>query len=262
MDTTIFYDITFTHSTEKEIIYQIEKNSNARIVRAKPDSKIYHFLNAFCITEFNDSPDLKKCYQSNRSVNLCDGVSVAIFHRLFLNKSINRIRGGDFLRNLLNYSPERKFKIGVLGGSSDSLKGIVSSVHDIFPNSNIVYAYEPPFAEVADYPINSICQGLQAAELDLCLVAIGTPKQDLLADILSKQVDIDFFCIGAGLEFVLGRKKEAPKVMQNLGLEWLFRLISEPRRLGKRYLIGIPKFISIIFSFYLLKNISSKKTAL
>jgi len=259
MFTTIFYDITFTHSTERDIIHQIEENSNARIAKTKPNSRVYHFLNAFCVTEFHDSPELKECYKSNRSVNLCDGVSLAIFHRLFLNTSVNRIRGGDFLRALLNFSPERKFKIGVLGGGSDSLKGIVSSVHDKFPNSNIAYAYEPPFSEVAEYPINSISQGLKAAELDLCLVAIGTPKQDLLAEILSKQVDIDFFCIGAGLEFVLGRKKEAPKVLQNLGLEWFFRLVSEPRRLGRRYLIGIPKFISLILSFYLLKNKAYKR---
>ena len=254
MFTTIFYGITFTHCTEIEIIHQVEKNSNSRIDGNRPESRIYHFLNAFCITEFSELSDLKTCYKSDKSVNLCDGASIAIFHRLFLKKSIKRIRGGDFLRTLLNHSPERKFKIGVLGGSNYSLKEIVSSVHDIFPNSNIVYAYEPPFAEVSEYPIDRISQELKAAELDLCLVAIGTPKQDLLADLLSKQVDIDFFCIGAGLEFVLGRKKEAPKVLQSLGLEWLFRLINEPKRLGKRYLIGIPKFILVIISFYLVKG--------
>jgi N-acetylglucosaminyldiphosphoundecaprenol N-acetyl-beta-D-mannosaminyltransferase len=223
-------------------------------MKKTPDSKVYHFLNAFCITEFHESNEIKNCYQDYKSVNLCDGISIAMSHKLFVGTSIKRIRGGDFLRTFLKSASNSTIRIGILGGNNNSIHEIISSVSSQFSNLKIVFAYEPPFTEISKYPIKEITKKLEAAKLDVCLVAIGTPKQDVLARILSEQVDIDFFCIGAALEFLIGSKKEAPKLLQNLGMEWLYRLSTEPRRLGKRYLIGIPKYLKVILNFYLVKG--------
>lgn len=254
MITTSFFDIPFAHFTSDDIIQRIVKNSSVRKIKKTPESKVYHFLNAFCITEFHESNEIKKCYQDNKSVNLCDGISIAISHKLFVNTSIKRIRGGDFLRTFFKSVSNSTIRIGILGGNNNSMQEIISSINSQFSNLKIVFAYEPPFTEISKYPIKEITQKLEAAELDVCLVAIGTPKQDVLARILSEQVEIDFFCIGAALEFLIGSKKEAPKMLQNLGLEWLYRLITEPKRLGRRYLIGIPKYLKVVLNFYLIKG--------
>jgi N-acetylglucosaminyldiphosphoundecaprenol N-acetyl-beta-D-mannosaminyltransferase len=254
MITTSFFDIPFTHFTSEEIIQRIVKNSSVRKMKNTPESRVYHFLNAFCITEFHESNEIKKCYQDYKSVNLCDGISIAISHKLFVNTSIKRIRGGDFLRTFFKSASNSTIRIGILGGNNNSMQEIISSINSRFSNLKIVFAYEPPFTEISKYPIKEITKKLEAAELDVCLVAIGTPKQDVLARILSEQVDIDFFCIGAALEFLIGSKKEAPKMLQNLGMEWLYRLITEPRRLGRRYLIGIPKYLKVVLHFYLIKG--------
>jgi N-acetylglucosaminyldiphosphoundecaprenol N-acetyl-beta-D-mannosaminyltransferase len=187
-------------------------------------------------------------------VNLCDGISIAISHKLFVHTSIKRIRGGDFLRTFFKSASNSTIRIGILGGKNNSMQEVISSINSRFSNLKIVFAYEPPFTEISKYPIKEITKKLKAAELDVCLVAIGTPKQDVLARILSEQVDIDFFCIGAALEFLIGSKKEAPKMLQDLGMEWLYRLITEPRRLGRRYLIGIPKYLKVVLNFYLIRG--------
>lgn len=254
MLTTNFFDIPFTHFTSEDIIQKILKNSSMRKIKKTPDSRVYHFLNAFCITEFHKSNEIKKCYLDSKSVNLCDGASIAISHKLFENTSIKRIRGGDFLRTFFKSASNTTIRIGVLGGNNNSIQEIITSINYQFSNLKIVFAYEPPFTEISKYPIKEITKKVETAELDVCLVAIGTPKQDVLARLLSEQVDIDFFCIGAALEFLTGSKKEAPKVLQNLGMEWLYRLSTEPRRLGKRYFLGIPKYLIIVLNFYLVKG--------
>ena len=74
-------------------------------------------------------------------------------------------------------------------------------------------------------------------------VGLGTPKQDVIAAQLAQKSDLTFVAIGAAFDFIAGTKRQAPRMMREHGLEWLFRLASEPRRLWKRYLLGNAIFL-------------------
>jgi N-acetylglucosaminyldiphosphoundecaprenol N-acetyl-beta-D-mannosaminyltransferase len=86
---------------------------------------------------------------------------------------------------------------------------------------------------------------MRAAGADAVWVGLGAPKQDLMA---ARLRDLDaaptIFCVGAAFDFVAGTVKRAPRWMQRTGLEWLHRLLSEPRRLWRRYVIGNPRFVA------------------
>jgi N-acetylglucosaminyldiphosphoundecaprenol N-acetyl-beta-D-mannosaminyltransferase len=78
---------------------------------------------------------------------------------------------------------------------------------------------------------------------------MGTPKQDYLAEELSRLTGITTVCVGAAFDFISGTKKEAPLFVQKIGMEWLFRLLTEPKRLWKRYIFG-----NLVFGYLCIKD--------
>ncbi|MCH7517195.1 MAG: WecB/TagA/CpsF family glycosyltransferase [Bacteroidetes bacterium] len=90
---------------------------------------------------------------------------------------------------------------------------------------------------------------INSSSCKVIIIGMGVPRQELLAFNISKRAKVILIiCVGNFLEFYFGTKKRIPKIFRNTGVEWLYRLISEPRRLWKRYLVGIP-----IFLFRILK---------
>ena len=100
-----------------------------------------------------------------------------------------------------------------------------------------------PFSPFDSDELDSLADSLRTASPAIVWVGIGTPAQDVLASELAKRVDGVFMAVGAAFEFMAGLKPEAPKILSWLGLEWLFRLGSEPKRLWKRYLVGNSVFV-------------------
>jgi N-acetylglucosaminyldiphosphoundecaprenol N-acetyl-beta-D-mannosaminyltransferase len=88
-------------------------------------------------------------------------------------------------------------------------------------------------------------QRVAETDSDIVWVALGVPKQDLLAQELSKRLDVTCVGVGAAFDMLSGRTREAPAWMQHVGMEWLFRLVTEPRRLWRRYLIGNLEFLRL-----------------
>jgi len=90
---------------------------------------------------------------------------------------------------------------------------------------------------------------------DVILIGMGVPKQELLAYELSEKVKVDLIiCVGNFFEFYFDTKKRAPELLRNSGFEWVFRILIEPKRLWKRYLIGIPLFLYRIYKMKLKFN--------
>jgi N-acetylglucosaminyldiphosphoundecaprenol N-acetyl-beta-D-mannosaminyltransferase len=107
----------------------------------------------------------------------------------------------------------------------------------------IVGAESPSFGQLSDSDIESAARRFETAGAEVIWVGLGTPKQDVVAARLAEKSGLTFVAIGAAFDFIAGEKKQAPKFMQEHGIEWLFRLVSEPRRLWRRYLFGNARFL-------------------
>ena len=115
------------------------------------------------------------------------------------------------------------------------------------PGVNVCGVYSPPFAKLHDFDHAEIAARVRAAEPDILLVALGSPKQEKWIYMHHRELGVPCSIgIGASLDFIAGRFSRAPVWMQKSGLEWLYRLVREPRRLWRRYLLRDPKFALIV----------------
>jgi N-acetylglucosaminyldiphosphoundecaprenol N-acetyl-beta-D-mannosaminyltransferase len=246
-------DFPFSSLDSFEIVNLLQDNSLSRRGNLTFNPHVIHFLNAFCITQAKSSRKLEELYNHEVSINVIDGASLLIVQKLMEKENYSRIRGTDFVRFLFNESKKREFRIGLIGGSETTISQICENLALQFPRLRLDYIYTPPFSDVSLYPIQEIAFELVRRKIDICLVGIGTPKQDELAHLLADLTFCDFACIGAALNYVSGLNKESPKWISTFGFEWLFRLLSEPRRLWRRYVLGVPRFISLVIFFYTKK---------
>lgn len=112
-----------------------------------------------------------------------------------------------------------------------------------FPGLNIVYAFSPPFGEMIREEDDQVIQDIAKSGVRILFVGLGCPKQERWIAEHRDTVKAVMLGVGAAFDFHAGVKRQSPAWMQRLGLEWLFRLLQEPRRLGRRYLYHNPRFV-------------------
>jgi N-acetylglucosaminyldiphosphoundecaprenol N-acetyl-beta-D-mannosaminyltransferase len=143
-------------------------------------------------------------------------------------------------------------RVGVLrhflfGSTPAVLEALRSSLERSFPGVQIVGAHSPPFSEPTTEQRDHAVNLVRDSKADIVWVGLSTPKQERWmaahADTLSPAVLIG---VGAAFDFLAGTKPQAPDWMKRAGLEWSFRLLTEPRRLGRRYLKVIPRFLWMV----------------
>jgi N-acetylglucosaminyldiphosphoundecaprenol N-acetyl-beta-D-mannosaminyltransferase len=119
---------------------------------------------------------------------------------------------------------------------------------NLYPDIQVVGVYSPPFRELTNEEENEVCAMINSAEPDILWISHGTPKQDIWMYEHREKLNVSVMHgVGAAFDFLTGEVRQAPRWMMNAGLEWLFRLIMEPRRLWKRYTIN-----NVLFLYYLL----------
>jgi len=173
-----------------------------------------------------------------------DGRPVFWAQRLLGAGAAKQVRGQDVMNALCEKSAEQRLKVGLYGGSSDQiLEQVKQKLGETFPGIAITYAYSPPFRILTDAEDQQVINDINAAGVDILFVGIGCPKQERwMAQHLSS-LHCVMLGVGAAYDFIAGSKKHAPRWMQSVGLEWVFRLLSEPTRLWQRYLKQNPRFI-------------------
>jgi N-acetylglucosaminyldiphosphoundecaprenol N-acetyl-beta-D-mannosaminyltransferase len=154
------------------------------------------------------------------------------------------VRGTDAFRETVIQSTKshRHYFIGTDDLTLNALRENLLSINSDF---NLVGTCTASFLEIYNENYATVLQDLRIQQPSIVWVGLGSPKQDYLAGFISREFPAAVVAVGAAFDFIAGRKAEAPKVMQKFGLEWLFRFGSEPRRLWKRYLIGILQFIAL-----------------
>jgi N-acetylglucosaminyldiphosphoundecaprenol N-acetyl-beta-D-mannosaminyltransferase len=186
---------------------------------------------------------------------LADGIGVVLAYRL-LGKSVQKMAGAD----LFKYEMERLQEINgtcfFLGSTQETLEKIKEKAAKDYPNVK-VYSYSPPYTTSFSATENAaMIDAINAIRPDALFIGLTAPKQEKWAFVQKEYLDVAHICcIGAVFDFYAGTVKRPPQWMIGLGLEWLGRLISEPQRLWKRYILSSP----IILLDTLRHKISPKK---
>ncbi len=178
-----------------------------------------------------------------------DGKPLEFVARLKGLKKFKRCAGPDMMLAVLQESEARGYSNYFYGSTPDTLHKLKDCLIKRYPKLNIVKMYSPPFRPLTMAEENELIQELNALAPDLIWVGLGAPKQEKLMYRLKSRLNRGvLFGVGAAFDFHSHKLKRAPLWMQKLSLEWFFRLISEPRRLFKQYLVT-----NSLFIFYLLK---------
>lgn len=221
-----------------------------------PSGKL--LINTINAHSFNEAlKDVKFTEALNHSdVLLPDGISVVGAVRLLTGQKLKKIAGED----LFEFEMRRLEKIGCttesctpdngkpivlfLGSTEDTLKKIQERAGKEYPNVE-VHVYSPPFKkEFSDEDNLSMIQHVNTIHPDVLYVGMTAPKQEKWAYQHFRNLNAGHVCcIGAVFDFYAGTVKRAPKWIIKLGLEWFYRLVKEPRRMWKRYMVGNFKFI-------------------
>ncbi|MEV7932681.1 WecB/TagA/CpsF family glycosyltransferase [Curtobacterium sp. NPDC089185] len=195
-----------------------------------------HLLNAYSIA-LAQSDTAFRASLTEDSCNFPDGKPLSWVTR-WSTERLHQVRGPQFFADVLDQGRDTAVKHFLLGGSDDLLVRLQENLHLRYPGLSIVGAHSPPFRALTSSDIAQQDALIRASDADIVWVGLGTPKQDFEVARLARELGVVACAVGAAFDFAAGTKREAPRWMTKVGLEWLYRLLAEPKRLWRRYLIG------------------------
>jgi N-acetylglucosaminyldiphosphoundecaprenol N-acetyl-beta-D-mannosaminyltransferase len=172
-----------------------------------------------------------------------DGMPLVWALRAFGRRDATRVYGPDLTPIVLEKAAAEGIPVGFYGGAPLALTRLLEHVRQRFPSLKITYSYSPPFRALSPSEDAAIVNQINVSGARLLFIGLNTPKQDFWMSAHKGRVNCVMLGVGAAFDFLAGSKKQAPRWMMPLGLEWLFRLATEPRRLWKRYLKHNPRFV-------------------
>lgn len=182
-----------------------------------------------------------------RGAGLCtaDGVPVVWLQRMLGYRDASRVYGPTLMLKALARAEHEGWRVALYGGNEQRLELLKQRLTERYPNLKLVDAISPPYRSLTAEEDDAMVDRLRAARPDLVFVGLGCPKQERWMAEHCARVPGVMLGVGAAFDFHAGAVRQAPPVLQRLGLEWAFRLAVEPRRLWKRYLTTNPVYIAI-----------------
>lgn len=175
-----------------------------------------------------------------------DGMPLVWALRSFGMKEQQRVYGPTLMLRLCEDAAERGHRVFLYGGREECLLELRKRLKDRFPALQIAGEYSPPFRPLTSEEDEHVCRMILDSKADIIFVGISTPKQEQWIHSHREAFPGAIMIgVGAAFDFHAGRVKQAPAWMQRNGLEWFFRLCSEPMRLWQRYLLVTPRFLPL-----------------
>jgi N-acetylglucosaminyldiphosphoundecaprenol N-acetyl-beta-D-mannosaminyltransferase len=212
-----------------------------------PDKKLLiNTINAHSYNVAQKDPFYAKALLSS-DILLPDGISVVLAKKLLNRKIIKKIAGADLFHHEMKKLNEISGKCFFLGSNKITLDRIINNIRKEYPNVS-VFSFAPPFTENFSFKDSQhMISLINQCKPDVLFIGMTAPKQEKWAYEHFDKLDAGHICsIGAVFDIYAGNFKRAPQWMINSGLEWFYRLVKEPRRLWRRYLLGNIIFISYI----------------
>jgi len=194
----------------------------------------------------HDDPDLRRIF--NRSgLTTPDGMPLVWLCHLAGHRHVGRVYGPDLMLALAEHGLSRGYRHFFYGGAPGVADELVRRLQTRFAGIQVAGTYAPPFRPLSAEEDAEIVSLINVSEPDVVWIGLGAPKQERwMAAHLERITAPVMIGVGAAFDFHAGLKPQAPRWMQRTGLEWLFRLLSEPRRLWRRYVINNPRFVTLV----------------
>lgn len=191
--------------------------------------------------------DAYRNIQNSAAMALPDGAPLSIYSRKCGFEDAERVTGPDLMTELLKAGaggrPLRHF---FYGSTQQTLDAMRAKIENEYPNAVIAGMHSPPFREISESEDAEITGLINASAPDIIWVGLGAPKQEEFMYRHRGKLDGVMIGVGAGFDYLAGNIKRAPKLMQRLSLEWLYRFMQDPKRLWRRYVVTNFKFIKYI----------------
>lgn len=203
-----------------------------------------HLVNAYTIATAERDAAFRAVLL-RAAMNLPDGKPLAWLSR-WGTPSLVQVRGHDLFQAVMDAGRARGLRHYLLGSTEETLARLQNALERRYPGVQIVGSSSPPFRALGPAELAAQDATIAAAAPHVVWVGLGTPKQDFEARRLAHSLALTTVAVGAAFDFAAGTKAEAPAWMTRVGLEWLHRLATEPRRLWKRYLVGNAVFLAAV----------------
>jgi N-acetylglucosaminyldiphosphoundecaprenol N-acetyl-beta-D-mannosaminyltransferase len=203
--------------------------------------------NVDMVVRCNRDPQFARHYAEG-ILSLADGVPLMWAAKFLGTPLKEKVSGSDLVPKVCELANRRGYKVFFLGGRPGAAETAKNKLQEILKDLKVVGVYAPPFGfEKDEAELKKISWMVKEAKPDILFVGLGAPKQERWIKQYHREVGVPVSMgVGVTFEFIAGIVRRAPKWMQSAGLEWLWRLVMEPRRLWKRYLVDDMQFFGLL----------------
>lgn len=206
------------------------------------ESRYICAANVHMVMEAYDHPGFREVVNSADLVTP-DGMPLVWIMRARGYKEQERVYGPVLMLKVLEMAEAESIPVGFLGGKPEVLDQLAVNMRQRYPHLKIAYTHSPLFGGVSDAEDLAAVERISRSGVRILFVGLGCPKQEVWMHAHRHRVNAVMIGVGAAFDFYGGAVKQAPTWMQQSGLEWLFRLVHEPKRLWKRYFFYNPRFV-------------------
>lgn len=202
------------------------------------------------IVKLEEDLEFKQVYK-NAALILTDGMPLVWISKLKGHKIKEKVSGSDLFPRVCELAATKGYKIFLLGAAEGIAAKAADNLKRKYKNLNVVGTYSPSYGfEKNEEEIKYIIDLISKDKPDILAVGLGAPKQEKFLYKYNKKLNVPVsLAIGASIDFEAENIKRAPKWMQNIGLEWFYRLCKEPKRMYKRYLVDDIKIVKLVIKY-------------
>lgn len=249
------FGISIDCLTRKQAVQRVAEwlSSDERLCRYVVTPNVDHVVKLNASLEFRDA-------YAGAALVLADGKPLIGVSRIFGEPLPETVPGSDLVPWLFDHvslTRSQPLRVFLLGAGPGVAERAAERVHSTWYNVSVVGVYSPPFGFEKDPgECAAICNLVAGSGAELLVIGLGAPKQELWVKRYSNRLPVKVaLCVGATIDFLAGEKKRAPKWLQALGMEWLHRMLSEPKRLAGRY-----GHDALIFPFLIFKELKRRRS--
>jgi N-acetylglucosaminyldiphosphoundecaprenol N-acetyl-beta-D-mannosaminyltransferase len=209
-----------------------------------------------CFAPVNNAVEAYDSVAYRRAINgsdltTPDGMPLVWGLKLLGHPQATRVYGPDITTIVLRKAADARIPVGFYGSTPAVVGRLCDVARNQFPSLKIAYEWSPPFRPLTPEEDAEVVAAINGSGARILFIGLSSPAQDFWMAAHKGRVEAVMLGVGAAFDFISGTKPQAPRWMMRIGMEWLFRLITEPRRLWKRYLKQNPRFL-ILFTAQLL----------
>jgi N-acetylglucosaminyldiphosphoundecaprenol N-acetyl-beta-D-mannosaminyltransferase len=228
----------------------------SKFVRTRSRTRLVHFTNVHMLIEGVMNREFGDILKS-ADLNFPDGMPLVWLGRRANKADFSRVCGPEFMPAFCKATAHLGYRHFFYGGAPGTAEAVIEALQRDTPHLQIAGHYTPPYRPLTAEEDREVCARINQSEADVVWVCLGCPAQEKWMyehrDKLNAPV---LLAVGAAFDFVAGRMERAPKLLRENGLEWLYRLVKEPRRLWRRYLV-----YNAFFLYFMLKDAYKSEAA-